>query len=316
MAIFGNSGRVFSCTVTDDPTSCSALAIPLHLKRLGYFISFANLGGVPSTKFTAMNDIAWFVVTAQSTGQDPLHTSSSSHSMDKKVVPKLRSFSGMDEDWFEFANCVMDDLGKSGLSRYLLDESFCSDDLEVAEAIFFGLRKALRGGTALHLASELCEAKDFSPCKLWQGLLQFYDARLNHANTVLCEIKRLVGLRLDVDTDSTEFISSWNTSLSRLSADKAKLASDSETLRELLLVATQDETCDSVRDDVVKDPAIQSSKILSLLRDKDVGLKIKDGADRAIAGCVSVFCPLLRCFVFLLSCVWGGGVVSLGQLEP
>ena len=64
----------------------------------------------------------------------------------------------------------------------------------------------------------------------------------------------------------------------RLKKNKAGLATDTDTLRVLLLVAIQDDQFEPVRDTIVKEPTRDMDEILKGLCDRETLLQIKDSA--------------------------------------
>ena len=101
---------------------------------------------------------------------------------------------------------------------------------------------------------------------------------------VLLEVKQLLSLQLDADIVPTKFISDFNECLLWLKKNKAGLASDTETLQALLLVAIQDDQFEPVWDSIVKEPNRGIEEILKDLCEQETLLHIKDSAhaDRSI----------------------------------
>ena len=61
--------------------------------------------------------------------------------------------------------------------------------------------------------------------------------------------------------------------------NKAKVADDEQTLRALLLVAIQDESFESIRDNILEKPNRSINELLGDIREKDTSLQMKDGSD-------------------------------------
>ena len=76
----------------------------------------------------------------------------------------------------------------------------------------------------------------------------------------------------------TKFIADFNECLSRLKKNKAGLATDTDTLRALLLVVIQDDQFKLVWDTIVKEPTRGMEEILKDLREWETSLQIKDSA--------------------------------------
>ena len=86
---------------------------------------------------------------------------------------------------------------------------------------------------------------------------------------VLFEVKKLVSLCLDPDVVPTKFIADFNEFLLLLKKNKAGFATDTDTLRALLLVAIQDEQFEPVRDMIVNEHTMGVDEILKDLRDRN-----------------------------------------------
>ena len=130
----------------------------------------------------------------------------------------------------------MNDLGKAGLIRFTTDSPTVTKHPEMATSVFYALRAALQNGTAPNFATALYDDNKCNPLELWQNIEQWYDTSVNRANAVLFEVKKLLSLCLDPDVVSTKFIEDFNECLLRLKKNKAGLATDTDTLRALLLV--------------------------------------------------------------------------------
>ena len=105
----------------------------------------------------------------------------------------------------------------------------------------------------------------------------YYDTSLNRDNVVLFEIKRLLKLELDVATTPVQFISDFRNCLQRLRKNKAKVDDDCQSLRALLLVAIQDESFESIRDNILEKTNRSVDDLLGDIREKDTSLQMKDG---------------------------------------
>ena len=144
--------------------------------------------------------------------------------------------------------------------------------------VFYALQAALQNGTASNFATTLYDDNKCNPLELWQNIEQWYDTSVNHTNVVLFEVKKLLSLHLDPDVVPTKFIADFNECLLQLKKNKAGLATDTDTLRALLLVAIQDEQFEPVRDMTVKEPTRGVDEILKDLPDQETSLQIKDSA--------------------------------------
>ena len=205
-------------------------------------------------------------------------SSPSRSATEKKTVPDLTSFSGKDVDFYSWWDDAVNALGKAGLVGFLTNKSLIAKHPEMAISVFYALRAALQGGTASTLSTALYDEKQYDPSLLWKSIEAWYDTAVNWANVVLFEVKRLLNLRLDVDTLPTRFISDFRESLLWLWKNKAGLADDTDTLRALLLVAIQDDQFEQVRDTIIKEPDRQIDMLLKDLQDRETSLHIKDSA--------------------------------------
>ena len=129
----------------------------------------------------------------------------------------------------------------------------------------------------------MLDAGEFDPYKLWASLSKFYDTSLNRANVVLFEIKRLLKLQLDMATTPVQFISDFRDCLQRLRNNKAKVTNNDHNLRALLLVVIQDESLESIRDNILEKPNRSVGELLGDIREKDTSLQMKDGV-RSLQG--------------------------------
>lgn len=193
-------------------------------------------------------------------------------------IPKLPTFSGKDEDYFVWRGDVLNTLGRFSLDQHVSDKAYVDQHKSVARGVFFALKQALDGGTAKPSVEALFNRGKFCPATLAANMDKTYDTHLNRANVNLYQIKRLFGLRLDLDTEPSTFISSFRDSLEQLSKARAQLPKDEETLRALLLIAIQDDDFESVRDKIVENPKLGYDKILIHIRERHQSLAIKDDA--------------------------------------
>ena len=256
-----------------------ALKSKLLQKRLGYIVEYAKHAVLDES--TTMNTIVHTVQAATTTSTEAADANKSGSlraAIDKKVVPTLDVFSGEDEDYYSFLDSTMNKLGQAGLARYLTDSQCVDDNKEVAEAVFFALRAAIQGGNARSLATALYDKGIRDPCQLWTDLQKYYDTDINRANVVLFEVKKLLNLRLDPDVTPTTFIADFKECLLRLEKNQAKISTDTDTLRALLLVAIQDDQFETVRDNIVHKPTRDIAEILKDIRERDTSMQMKDGA--------------------------------------
>ena len=278
--------RVFRAAAVDKAIFTSGLKVPdvmtepVVCEKLKYVVDYARVGKL--TPGITMDDIVDYVTdaaTRSSTKKAPRNDSPPSRTVqviDKKAVPTLEKFSGLDEDYFAWRELTVNTLGAACLGRLLDDKTMSGKYPEVAEAVFYALRGAVYGGQAQSIAQTMLDEKNYDPTDLWEGLENYYNTALNRANVVLFDIKRLFNIRLDPDTTATKFISDFRDCLQRLRKNKATIAGDDASLRALLLVAIQDDDFEVVRDSIVKDPNRKAEAILTDLREREMSLKMKD----------------------------------------
>jgi len=68
------------------------------------------------------------------------------HTVDKKIVPSLKDFSGYDEDWYHWKDESINTLGRAALSGYLTDQNLVATNPEVATSVFYAFKAALDSG--------------------------------------------------------------------------------------------------------------------------------------------------------------------------
>ena len=265
-----------------DASESAALRPQRLRKQLGFLMEYARLGHDvdPTTSIRSVICAvdAYCANPHKSDPRPPMSPSRTSLHPEKKTVPDLKEFTGKDEDYFSWRDSAVNDLGKAGLIRFTNDPSTVTKQPEMATSVFYALRAALQNGTASNFDTALYDDNQCNPLNLWRNIEQLYDTLVNHAYVVLFEVKKLFSLCLDPDVVPTKFITDFNECLLRLKKNKAGLATDTDTLRTLLLVAIQDEQFEPVRDTIVKEPTRGVDEILKDLRDRETSLQIKDSA--------------------------------------
>ena len=198
----------------------------------------------------------------------------------KKTVPALEKISGQDEDYFTWCETVINDLGRNGLGKFVLDKSAHELYSGQSESVFYALRSSLSGGLAASHADALYNVHEYNPHKLWVALKEYYNTTLNRANVNVFETKRLFRLTLDMETAALQFILDMKDCLQRLNVNEAKIVKDNDTLRAFLLVAIQDDDYDTVRNKIISHPDRDIYDLLSDIRTKDSALQLKEGVRR------------------------------------
>ena len=275
---------VFTCDDVNEFFKSNFETTPVVIKkRLGFIVDYSKIGPLGTM---TMSKIVTAVTASKMQGAPSAIVQQApviNQGINKKTVPTIDTFSGLDEDFFAWKDKSVNTLGRSGLTSYLSDATLYATNKELAESVFYTIREALTGGVASSHAETLVDRDTLNPTILWSNLLQYYDTDLNRANVVLFEIKRLLALSLNIDNTPVQFISDFRECLQRLRKSNAKVADDTDTLRALLLVAIQDDSYDSIRDTIVEKPKRNIDELLTDIRQKDTSLQIKDGA-RDISG--------------------------------
>ena len=261
--------------------------ITLRDKRLmGYLLKYVKMTPFEPSSSLPMADIIKIVddVGSIASPQTPNTITVPNHQPVRKIVPELDTFKGTDEDSFGWMEDTLTKLGTAGLARYLTDPALAVKNPDLAESVFYALRRATMNGLAKHVSEDLINQKIYNPTNLWSNIEKYYDVNVNKANVILYEIKRLLALELNTSMTATKFISDYKDCLTRLRKVKAKIAVDNETLRALLLLAIQDPNFDTVRDEILKSPNKLIEDLLADLRERDSSLAIRDSTHNEING--------------------------------
>ena len=261
--------------------------ITLRDKRsMGYLLKYVKMTPLQPSASLAMAEIIKIVddVGSVFSSQTPNTITVPSQQPARKTVPELDTFKGTDEDSFGWMEDTLTKLGTAGLARYLTDSALVAKNPDLAESVFYALRRATMNGLAKHVSEDLMNLKIYNPIDLWSNIEKYYDVNVNKANVILYEIKRLLALELNTSMTATKFISDYKDCLTRLRKVKAKIANDNETLRALLLLAIQDPNFDTVRDEILKSPNKSIEDLLTDLRERDSSLAIRDSTHNEISG--------------------------------
>mgnify|MGYP003321225643 FL=1 len=140
----------------------------------------------------------------------------------------------------------MTKLGTAGLARYLSDTTLVTQNPDLAESVFYALRRATMNGLAKHVSEDLITKKVYDPVQLWPNIKNYYDVNVNKANVISYKIKRLLSLELNSSVQEPKLISDFKECLNCLRKVKATIANNNETLCALLLLAIQDQNFDPV----------------------------------------------------------------------
>ena len=210
--------QVFSATdvavaLTPMDTIPAEVTAPVIVKKLGVIVDYSRVGCLCEniTMQEIVQDLHARSLKPAFTPSTP--TSPARRSVqflyDKKSVPTLDKFSGVDEDYFDWKESTIETLGTAGFQRFLDDAAVIAKHPEIAESVFYSLRSAVRGGQAQSIAQRMLDDKTLDPSVLWSALENYYDTDLNRANVALFNSRRLFLLRLDPDTTASKFISDY-----------------------------------------------------------------------------------------------------------
>ena len=195
----------------------------------------------------------------------------------KTKVPKLPIATGEDSDWFGWFDSVKNALGQYGLSQFVESAEATESQPSVASQVFYGLKRALATSKVSYFADRMEEQNIKCPYTLISSLRKHFDTSLTKSNILLTELQVLLQLRLDADTDPNSFIKEYKDSLLRLGKSDSPSASDKDLHRALLLIAIQDESYDTVRDEILKYPDKDVHDYLDEIRKRFLSLGLKDG---------------------------------------
>lgn len=84
----------------------------------------------------------------------------------KIEIPNLPKWDGNPSNFFPWKERAMDTLGQAGILKYIGDTRAVKEEPQVAEAVFFVIRKALSRGTAQTSAIQLIQQGTKDPILL------------------------------------------------------------------------------------------------------------------------------------------------------
>ena len=289
LQVFSSADVAVALTPTDSiPVEVTA---PVIVKKLGLIVDYSRVGCLSDD--LTMQDIVKILHThslkpAFTSGCTSTPTSPARRSVqflyNKKSVPTLDKFTGVDEDYFDWKESTIKTLGTAGFQRFWDDAAVITKHQEIAESVFYSLRSAVRGGQAQSIAQRMLDDKTLDPSALWSALERYYDTDLNRANVALFNSWRLFLLRLDPDTTASKFISDYCDCIQRLRKNNVSLAEDKNTLRAFLLASIQDDNFEMVRDMIIHKPHLDVDTILNELRERELALNMKDQHSSSVGG--------------------------------
>jgi hypothetical protein len=275
--------RVFSSediasAITSTAGLPGALSTPRTIKTLGYIVDYSEIGTL--TVDLSIGDII-SAVKALRRG----HSTSASvgspirkgvQILEKKTVPNLAKFSGLDEDFFSWKTTTMNTLGVAGHAQFLSDDTMTAKHPDVAESLFYAFRAAVDGGQAQYMAQGLLDSDTLDPTVLWKTLMSYYDTAINRANVSLYDTRRLLDLTLHPETTASKFVTEFRGCLQRLRKNNKKIADDKDFIRALILGAIKDDDYDIVRDIIIRTPEMPIETMLNELRTRENALRTKE----------------------------------------
>lgn len=255
------------------------LLLPLYKKKFSYLIRYAKLEK-PLDSTISIHDIRKTV----DSNQHPktITTATSSNPPPTKPtlkieIPDIPEWDGDLAAFFPWKERAMDTLGQAGVLKYVVDANAVQSDPDIAQAVFFALRKALSKGTAQTSATQLIHQGKQDPLELWNKVTDKFETPANKAGFLLKAIKNLIDIRLDVTSSASKFISDFQEILFKLKSYGAGITKDEPTLRAILLRAIQDDDYKGTQDYILDHPTCSYQEILKHLENREAALVIRDG---------------------------------------
>lgn len=123
--------------------------LPLNKTKTSYIFRYAKLGAVIDITLT-LQDIRQYVDDDNKSLTNPRGPSmlTNPKSSLKIKVPDIPTWDGTAASFYPWKERAMDTLGQAGVLKYIGDPQAVNQEPDVAEAVFFALRKALSKGTA------------------------------------------------------------------------------------------------------------------------------------------------------------------------
>ena len=192
-------------------------------------------------------------------------------------VPTLDKFSGDDSDWFKWFESITNILGQYSLTDYIESADAAARNPRVAGAVFYALKRSVSDSKVSYYGDQLEAKLDRDPYKLLLNLRTHFDTSLTKSNILLTELLVLLNLRLDAGTDPNEFIKDYRASLLKLTKSDSPVATDKDFHRAILLMSLQDDSYETVRDEILSSPEKTVEEHLAAIRQRYQSLDIKDG---------------------------------------
>lgn len=150
---------------------------PVIIKKVGCVVDYAKIGVLATdlhlddimSHLTEVNRKLPSSRVAFSVGSPP-RKNSSNDLYDKKNLPKLTKFSGLDEDFFEWKDSTITSMGIYGFDIFLKDENEVRKYPQMGQSVFYLLRHAVHGGQAQSIAQAMVDSDTLDPVVLWQPL--------------------------------------------------------------------------------------------------------------------------------------------------
>lgn len=271
-----------------DPVSHNKYANPVRSLRLQVLIDYAHMvspainhkltfeeieDALAGEKRKASPQVQPTPVTPGNVGTDADFDTS----LKKVEVPKLPPFQGDAGEWHRWSNLVCISLGTAGLSDAVTSTSFAIHNPMMAKRVFYALRAATEQGHAASLAKEMDYEKLYDPYVLWQKLTAEYDTEANKMNIALYLVRHLYEMKLDCSTTPSKFRSEFNDLWLQLKQANPNLATESDFIRPVMLMAIQDDDYNIVREKIIAEPNKTVAEFLSDIRDRESILRSING---------------------------------------
>lgn len=260
-------------------TRYKLLSKPLYKKKLSFIVRFAKLAQ-PLDDTHTIHDIRQLVDAVKqppTAHHTPTGSTPTSKSALKIEIPDVPEWDGDVANFFSWKERAMDTLGQAGILKYVVDASAVTQEPDIAQAVFFALRKALSKGTAQTSATQLLQQGKQDPMELWKRVTDKFETPANKAGFLLKAIKNLIDVRLDSANTASQFISDFQDILFKLMSYGAGIVKDEPTLRAILLRAIQDDDYKGTQDYILDHPTCTHHDILKHLENREAALTIRDG---------------------------------------
>lgn len=158
----------------------------------------------------------------------------------KYSTPECKPFNGNSDLFWDWIETVRIEFGQASMSKAITDEEYYEQDPNASTAGFFAINKALQGGTASHIPSDVTEMTGReSAYDLYSELHKIYNTSHNRQYFVVTATKYLMDLTLDHTTSVESYINSWKVMLNRLKHTGSAAAMTLVQQRAFLIIALE-----------------------------------------------------------------------------